>query len=139
MTMKRMTIEMSPGPGREFNLIWHEEGPALLEKGSGSGRPCQEGSPMIGILLIDDVRDLKVATKVARTFESGLEALKEGGWDELYIDHDLGTTDPQKTGYDLMCWLEQNPSFVPKKIRCISANAVGAARIQYLINKLGAQ
>ena len=40
-------------------------------------------------LLIDDQRNLP-ADRVARTYQEGIDALAEGHWDVLYLDHDLG-------------------------------------------------
>ena len=74
--------------------------------------------------------------------------------DELYIDHDLGSD--QRTGYDLMCVLEDahigarwsprkelinglinaTKSELPKSITCVSDNPAGRQRIQQVIDKL---
>ena len=91
------------------------------------------------ILLIDDCRDPQsfAATHVARTFDEGLRMLRdEGPWDEVVFDHDLGDYNPAHTGYDLLCWLEQNPEYVPKEISICTANSVGAAKMWPLANKL---
>lgn len=84
------------------------------------------------ILLIDD-RRIFPCDKVAKTYAEGLLALAETQWDVLYIDHDLGT---DKTGYDILCWLEQNPQHVPKKIIVVSQNPSGRARMQLVVDKL---
>ena len=61
-------------------------------------------------LLIDDCRNLN-CDRTERTFIGGLKALQEKIWDELYLDHDLGIFEGnEKTGYDIMCWLEANPT-----------------------------
>jgi len=91
------------------------------------------------VLLIDDMRS-GAMDRIARTFEDGIKALKEEGpWGLLYIDHDLGETDPAKTGYDIMCFLEANPELAPKKIVCVSSNPVGRQKIEVVIEKLGAK
>lgn len=88
------------------------------------------------ILLIDDMRDIK-ADVVARTFDEGIKALKnKGPFTTLYLDHDLGDENPTKTGYDIMCFLEENPQYLPERILCISANPVGRQKIQVVIEKL---
>ena len=69
-------------------------------------------------LLIDDTRNLP-ATLTARDYNTGIEALKTGGWDLLLLDHDLASFDDdgrERTGYDVMCWLEENPQFLPGKV-----------------------
>lgn len=86
-------------------------------------------------LLIDDMRDIVGMTKVARTFEQGIEALKEGNWDILYLDHDLGQPEP-KNGYKIMCWLEEHPEFLPKKIILVTSNPVGRQKMQAVLDRL---
>ncbi len=49
-------------------------------------------------LLIDDLREIAV-DRVARTFLDGIAALKEGSWDLVLLDHDLGDPNPRHTGY----------------------------------------
>jgi hypothetical protein len=84
------------------------------------------------------MRDIK-ADRVARTDADGIDALeKEGPWDILYLDHDLGFTDAgdEMTGYNVMCWLEANPQFKPGRIEIVSSNPVGRARMQVVIDRL---
>ena len=64
-----------------------------------------------------------VSTEVT---DDGLKALTdEGPWDLLMLDHDLGESDPHKTGYGIMCFLEQNQQYLPGKIQIVSNNPVG--------------
>jgi len=109
------------------------------------------------ILLIDDMRDMNTLVAMwvgkdykdkqgeclldtRRNFQQGIKSLKYGGpWDLLFLDHDLASFDKdgkEKTGYDVMCFLEANPEFLPKKIICVSSNPVGRRRIQVVIDKL---
>jgi hypothetical protein len=86
-------------------------------------------------LLIDDKRDID-ATRVCRTYYDGLAALKhEGPWDILYLDHDLGEKDG-RDGTGIMNWLEANPQYMPKQIKVVSSNPVGAARMELIIKKI---
>jgi hypothetical protein len=87
-------------------------------------------------LLIDDERTLDV-THIARTFDEGIDALTYQHWDILYLDHDLGDPDPKKTGYDILCWLE-DPKYKwkrPARIILVTMNPVGHKKMQTLINK----
>lgn len=84
------------------------------------------------ILLIDDSRNMDV-TKIARDYYEGVLALSCRRWDLVYLDHDLGG---DKTGYDIMCWLEEHQDCLPPKIVCISANPPGRDRINAVIKKL---
>lgn len=90
------------------------------------------------ILLIDDCRS-KVdydASHTARTFDKGLEMIREGSWDVIIFDHDLGDEDPAHTGYDLMCYLEQHPEHIPKDILICTSNSVGREKMLRLADKL---
>jgi len=86
-------------------------------------------------LLIDDLRELK-ADKTARTFLDGINALKEGSWDLLLLDHDLGDPDPRHTGYDILCWLEENPQLLPGEIQLVTMNVVGREKMTIVIKRL---
>jgi hypothetical protein len=90
-------------------------------------------------LLIDDQRNLK-ADCVARTFKDGIKQLKSSKWELLLLDHDLGCFDEktgiEKTGYDIICWLEKNPNRLPKKIELVTSNPVGRQRMAKVIEHL---
>ena len=91
------------------------------------------------VLLIDDLRD-RNADVTARNYNDGIKQLKENGpWDLLLLDHDIASYDNQhqeKTGYHVMCWLEENQKYLPADVRCISASPVGKERINQVICKL---
>ena len=90
-------------------------------------------------LLIDDMRNIP-ADVIARTFQEGIDALlTEGPFDILYLDHDLADWEEghrEKTGYDIMCFLEENPHLLPKQIILVTSNPVGRARMQAVIDRL---
>lgn len=92
------------------------------------------------ILGIDDTRELSEANVLARNYKEGIKQLElNGPWDLLLLDHDLASFDEngkENTGYDIVCWLEENKQYLPKKIECVSANPVGRARITLVINAL---
>lgn len=83
-------------------------------------------------LLIDDLRDIN-ADDIARNYADGIAFLSKNKYTHLWIDHDLGE---DKTGYDIMCWLEENQDRLPDKIICVSSNPVGRERINAVIEKL---
>ena len=86
------------------------------------------------ILLIDDLRVFPEVTATARTYAEGILLLREGApWDELWLDHDLGE---EKSGYDVMCWIEEHPELLPGSIRLVTANPVGRERMDLVIRKL---
>ena len=77
-------------------------------------------------LLIDDVRTLK-AHRIARTYDEGIKALTEESWDILLLDHDLGCFDEngrEWTGYDILCFLEENRSNKSMQNYATSANCL---------------
>jgi hypothetical protein len=87
-------------------------------------------------LLIDDMRNIP-ADRIARTFDDGIEALTNGGpWDTLFLDHDLGEEDPKKTGYGIICFLEENQNLLPKEIVLVTSNPVGRQKMQMVIDRL---
>ena len=94
------------------------------------------------ILAIDDMRECKGATVLARTFEDGLRLVMDGSngqWDELWIDHDLGCfkNGREYTGYDILCSLEAIwPVRRVDKIVILSSNASGRLRMQQVIDQL---
>lgn len=88
------------------------------------------------ILLIDDFRDL-TADRVARTFDDGIIALQECVWDYLLLDHDLGDEEVRKTGYGIVCWLEQNPQWRPKRIQLVTVNPVGRQNMVLALITMG--
>lgn len=95
-----------------------------------------KSTPKVRVLLIDDARNIK-ADFVARTFDEGIYALlNEGPWDILYLDHDLGDPDPSKTGYDIINFLEANPTLLPDKIVLVTSNPVGRKKMQSVIDRM---
>lgn len=90
-------------------------------------------------LLIDDQRNLQ-ADYTARTYSEGIAQLKKTKWETLLLDHDLGCFDEktgrEKTGYDIVCWLERNPKYLPKRIQLVTSNPVGRSRMLQVIQGL---
>jgi len=100
-------------------------------------------------LLIDDERSedspniQRRVNVIARNYWEGVRQLQvNGGWDLLLLDHDLGSyEDPndghtEKTGYDIMCFLEEFPQFMPKKIELVTSNPQGRKRMQQVIDAI---
>lgn len=92
------------------------------------------------VLAIDDLRELPQASVLARSYDEGIRQLMlNGPWDVLLLDHDLASFDEsgrEKTGYDIMCFLEENIQYLPGRIECVSANPVGRSRIIALCTNL---
>lgn len=71
-------------------------------------------------------------TFVAKNYAEGIKALQEQIWEILFLDHDLGE---EKTGYDVVCWLEKNPINGPAIICLTTSNPVGRDRMIQVIQK----
>jgi hypothetical protein len=72
--------------------------------------------------------------KHAVTFRDGIEALdKEGPWDILYLDHDLG---PIGDGTDIMNWLSRNKHKMPLEIKFVTANPDGLKRMKNILENI---
>lgn len=59
----------------------------------------------MNILLIDDKRNLEVATHIARSYLEGVLALQSQHFDLVLLDHDLADfyNGKEYTGYDILC------------------------------------
>lgn len=91
-------------------------------------------------LLIDDVRTIGDPDLIARNYWSGVTCLATfPQWELLLLDHDLASFDAkgkEKTGYDIMCWLEEHTEYLPKKIELVTSNPVGRKKMQLVIDQL---
>ena len=58
----------------------------------------------------------------------------------LSLDHDLGLIDPdtlqERTGYDVLLWLEKYPKMMPKEVRIHSANPVAQRRMNLALDAI---
>ena len=96
-------------------------------------------------LYVDDVRPLpdhlvKKGWTQAFSFHEAILKLELLDFAELSLDHDLASFYGAKemTGYDITLWLAQrkhNGLYVPRKIYVHSANPVGVANMQSVIDR----
>lgn len=105
-------------------------------------------------LWLDDYRDPYIILSECdwlwiKTAEEAVRLLKTGRILEASLDHDLTEAqmikggylgkiyeDGQKSGYDVVCWLEQHPEFWPPNgVKVHSANPAGRARMEQVIKK----
>lgn len=96
-------------------------------------------------LWLDDFRDPQAfgysGWTWAKNYDEAVEYLKTGEVTHASLDHDLSIDDilkqdnfKEKTGYDVICWMEENNVW-PEFIQCHSANPWGRDRINQVINK----
>lgn len=67
-----------------------------------------------------------------KTAPEAIQALKDGHFDEVSLDHDLGEDPEVGCGYDVVLYLEEQAALgksVPPKISIHSANPVGRQRM----------
>jgi hypothetical protein len=92
---------------------------------------------------LDDVREAPLGWVRARSPEEAIELLRSGDVEEISLDHDLGLATPEseRTGYDVLAWLEKAVATgawehnVPE-IRIYSANPVGWRRMEHAIESI---
>ena len=98
------------------------------------------------ILWLDDVRkpwlNGYIGAHWAKTYEEAIEALKGGNVTLASLDHDLsematlGMPEPgEKTGYDVICWMEENNVWPKDGVRVHSMNPAGRQRMQAVVDK----
>ena len=114
-------------------------------------------------LWLDDVREPWkfgfLGATWAKTYDEAISFLKSGEVSFASLDHDIGACAEcvaanlhagdmktpettffnrcphEKTGYDVICWMEENDVWPPDGVRCHSSNPVGRARIESVIAK----
>lgn len=104
-------------------------------------------------LWLDDIRDPKAYGHKGwvwvKTAEQAVKKFRTGKVTEASLDHDLteeqmekggmyGSVyeDGQRSGYDVVCWLEEHPEFWPKNgVKVHSANPAGRQRMQQVIDR----
>ena len=97
-------------------------------------------------LWLDDIRDPAkhghIGADWVKTADEAIAALQTGKYDQASLDHDLseaatmGCADPrEKTGYTVVCWLEEHPEFWPEDgVYVHSMNPVGATKMRTVIH-----
>lgn len=69
--------------------------------------------------------------------KEAIEQLKNGGWDVLFLDHDLGgqilVESGPGTGYEVACWLEEHSEMAPEVVIIHSMNVYGARKMQIAV------
>jgi hypothetical protein len=90
-------------------------------------------------LWLDDVRDParfgRVGWDWVKTYDEAIAAFEHYDVVEASLDHDLtvtqtlGGVDTEKTGYDLVCWMEEHFVLPRQGVTVHSANPSGAHRM----------
>jgi hypothetical protein len=89
---------------------------------------------------LDDLREAPKGWVHVRTPDESINLLRSGEVEEISLDHDLGlaTSEAERTGYDVLVWLEEAVAtgtwqFEVPVIRVHSANPVGLRRMEQAI------
>lgn len=93
-------------------------------------------------LAIDDLREHANIGVICRNYWEGIKALAEfGPWDVL--DRDLQSWERdddgnvvEKTGEDILAFLDENREFLPRKIVLVTANVAAYDRMKSRIENL---
>ncbi len=83
-------------------------------------------------VFLDDKRTPPKGWTLVRWPEEAIDLLKQGGVQELSLDHDLGDDD-HGTGYDVVLWIERavaTQGFKPPKIQIHSANSAAREKME---------
>jgi hypothetical protein len=96
-------------------------------------------------LWLDDVREPwkhgYILSEWVRTYEEAVNMLETGMITFASLDHDLsveaacGQPCSEKTGYDVVCWMELHNVWPKDGVVVHSMNPVGRARMQQVIDK----
>lgn len=97
-------------------------------------------------LWLDDIREPwkhgYIGCTWAKTADEAIAELKKGSVTFASLDHDLseqatmGNPGPnEKTGYTVVCWMEENNVWPVDGIRVHSMNPAGKARMEAVIRK----
>lgn len=90
-------------------------------------------------LYVDDLRQLpeqyENKWEIARTYREAINKLSKYKYKYISLDHDIASYENgrERTGYDIVLWLEQEAvegRYVPEKIYVHSANPAGARRME---------
>lgn len=96
-------------------------------------------------MWLDDVREPwkhgYIACEWAKNYYQAIAMLRTGLITFASLDHDLSIEDTmgepsgEKTGYDVVCWMEENDVWPSEGVTVHSMNPAGRARMQAVIDK----
>jgi hypothetical protein len=92
-------------------------------------------------IWLDDIRTPPEGWTWAQTYDEAVGLLERGEAEAISLDHDLGDENPnghERTGYDVLLYLVQmkmDGRPVPGEVRVHSANPVGVARMEGVIDR----
>lgn len=96
-------------------------------------------------MWLDDIRDPArhgcIGWVWIKTYDDAVALLATGQVVEASLDHDLtiqqtiGNPDGERTGYDVVCWMEEHNVWPPMGVTVHSLNPSGKARMEAAIRR----
>lgn len=96
-------------------------------------------------LWLDDIRDPShfghIGWTWVKTADDAIALLASGCVCKASLDHDLtisqtiGYPDREKTGYDVVCWMEENNVWPPDGVKVHSLNPAGRFKMEQAIRR----
>lgn len=84
-------------------------------------------------IYLDDERKTPTGWERMYTAWDVIKALRTGQVTEISLDHDLGDDEKYGTGYDVLCWIEEQVfvnKITPPKINIHSANTSAVSKMK---------
>lgn len=91
-------------------------------------------------IVVDDLRDIE-GDIVCRTFDEAKYMVRFhiGLFDRLYLDHDLGHSDPGCNGYKIISlmeeWCYDRSDLWPREVYVVTSNPSGRQNIERVLKK----
>lgn len=106
-------------------------------------------------LWLDDIRDPanhgRAGWTWVKTADAAIEKLQTGKVEKASFDHDLTMAqmikggfngqiydDGNKSGYDVVLWLKENPHFMPSSVYVHTQNPAGSERMKSVLDSINA-
>ena len=86
---------------------------------------------MTAKLFLDDIRLCPDGYILVRNYDDCITLLENGIFEEVSLDYSLGYG--QKTGYDVLVWLDKHREHLPKKINIHSTYPFGVHQMSNYI------
>jgi len=91
-------------------------------------------------LYLDDEREAPAGWVRVKTADLAVALLEENNFEVVSLDHDLGyTSDKHKTGYDVLCWIEEQvymKEYPLPEIRIHTANPAARRKMESAVEFL---
>ena len=81
--------------------------------------------------LLDDIRVIEDVDVTCRSARQAMPVLEKEMFDVYFFDHDLGSTKPGTSGYDVLKWALENDLLNPEgSVFLVTSNPVGRQNME---------